>query len=240
MEYTIRSFKGTRTEQQDRAAVIVKENGIFAVVCDGMGGCENGGTISRVAVEELCFRFEHSVCSDFIGFMSKEAADLDKKIGRIYRRRGGTTLLAAFVDNSGKLSWFSLGDSRLYLYGKDGAEQLTEDHNYFAKLNKMLAEGRITEETYRREAQRGHALTSFLGVNGLSLCCTGERQIERTDVVLLTSDGLYKAVRPESFCEIVRSGGGLESAADDMLGSVCKIKDRAIDNTTFILIGIGV
>ena len=209
-----------------------------------MGGHNAGDYASRFTVETFAQLVKSYDYVDTVTILMEAVTEVNRllleKSSQLPELEGmGTTLVAATVEDN-ILKVANVGDSRLYLYGKDGAEQLTEDHNYFAKLNKMLAEGRITEETYRREAQRGHALTSFLGVNGLSLCCTGERQIERTDVVLLTSDGLYKAIRPESFCEIVRSGGGLESAADNMLGSVCKIKDRAIDNTTFILIGIGV
>lgn len=242
MKYSIRSYIGTRAEQQDSADAVVSEKGIFAVLCDGMGGRKYGADISRTVVDEICFRYSHSDGPEFIPFMTKQTEEFDRKIGDIFKDRGGTTLVSVFVDNEGYVSWFSLGDSRSYLIRKGSLVQLTDDHNYFSLLDERLAKGLITEQYYNQEAHRGHALTSFLGVNGISQTCSSSNsfRLEAEDTLLLTSDGLYNALPPEMIAELLSSENDTEKAADLLIDRVRSIKDRAVDNTTFILIRIGV
>lgn len=242
MEYVMRSYIGNRTEQQDRAEAVYDDKGLFAVLCDGMGGRKNGADVSRAAVDELCFRYLHCYSEDFISFMTKGAADLDKKIHDAFGGKGGTTLVTAFVDkNDNSVEWFSLGDSRLYLFRDRKVTQLTEDHNYFSILDRQLSEGEITEQYYRQEALRGHALTSFLGVNGLEMICKSPEPfaLQKGDVLILTSDGLFKSIPMQDVCEYLLFDDDISQTADRLIERVKKISDISVDNTTFIIIKIG-
>ena len=127
MQYTVRSYIGSREEQQDHAKVITDERGLLAVLCDGMGGRSYGAHVSKAAVEEYCFEYRHKAFSSFSDFALKTSTELDKRIYKGFGGKSGTTLVSVFIDNNDNISWFSLGDSRAYLFRADHIVQLTED-----------------------------------------------------------------------------------------------------------------
>lgn len=240
MLYTLRSYVGSREEQQDHAKAVTDSKGLLAVVCDGMGGRSFGAQVSSIACEEFCFLYEHSTFGSFVEFASRTADELDRKISRSFNDRGGSTLVAAFV-SGGMLEWFAVGDSRLYLFRDGELKALTSDNNYKAELDRKLQNGEISEPEYLSELPRGRALTSFLGVNGIVQCSFSTRKYELFpgDRLLLTSDGLYNALSEQEIAALISSGEDISGSADELITRVQGIDDKPLDNTTFILIEIG-
>lgn len=244
-EVQLRSDIGGREDQQDHAYVYSDENVTFAIVCDGMGGTEHGALASRIASESMQAMLKDYLTQQPMGdpvqFMLESMVELDIRVSReLGRQKGGTTAVAALVQD-GKLYWFSAGDSRLYIIRRGEMVQATRDHNYFLRLNEQLQNGEITQAQYKEQSPRGEALISFLGVGGLPVYDLTNTPflLREGDILLLTTDGLYKAIPQELIQHILRSADSLTKKADDLMAQISVLKKTVIlDNTTYALIKI--
>lgn len=244
-EVVCRSDIGGREEQQDSAYAFYDNELTFAIVCDGMGGTEEGARASRIAVDRmrelLSTYVESTPPADLVRFLSEAMTELDSCVsGSLGKQRGGTTAVAAAIQRD-NLFWFSAGDSRLYIYRAGEMVQATRDHNYFLRLDEQLKNGAISREFYQKEAEKGEALISFMGVGGLPVFDLTNHPFSVTegDILLLTTDGLYKAIPEELICHILRGNDSLSRKADRLMKQIEVLKQSvALDNTTFILIRI--
>ena len=151
---------------------------------------------------------------------------------------GAGTTLASVAISGNRLYWLSVGDSRIYIFRRNEMVQVTNDHNYFYRLNQQLADGLISRSKYHEEAGNGEALISFIGMGGILLMDLNEAgfSLQAGDTVLLCTDGLYRSVPDDEMLKIVVSS----STAEEAIRCLKKtIADKAYpwqDNYTCILI----
>ena len=244
-EVELRSDIGGREDQQDRAYAYADPSITFAIVCDGMGGTEHGELASRIAVETMRELLQAFVAQqplgDVVRFLSDAMTELDRRVSReLGNQEGGTTAVAVILLD-GELYWFSAGDSRLYIFRGGELVQATRDHNYFLRLNEQLQNGEITPEQFRQESERGEALISFIGIGGLPVydLTNAPLRVMEGDILLLTTDGLYKAIPQELILHILRGGDSLSAKADKLMAQITVLKHSVVlDNTTYALIKI--
>lgn len=244
IEVSIYSDIGGREEQQDCACALSGENELFAAVCDGMGGMSGGKLASRTVIGWLQEQYlKKDKQEEFPFFFERMLEETDSQVYFLqdeYRRRigAGTTLVAAGIQ--GKfLYWLSVGDSRLYI--KRGRElvQVTRDHNYFLELNEWLAAGKITCDQYEHERSRGEALISYIGIGGVEVFDLGRRPLclKEGDLLLLTTDGLWKALTEKIIFQVLDEECDLKEKAQRLMHKV-RQPQSCLDNMTFILIYI--
>ena len=200
----------TRAENQDSIRAESYPDGVLAIVCDGMGGMENGSTASKIAVAAAEERFrsayetgmpETEICELLRGC----AAEANQKVYRAavssrMRSRMGTTLVGAFVRQE-TACIVNIGDSRAYLFPKDGSvRQLTTDHTV---VQLLYEQGMITAEERATHARRNELMRA-VGVASRVLSDIQTVPLEPGDRVLLCSDGLYNMVPLRRMEEIMR------------------------------------
>ena len=138
-----------------------------------------------------------------------------------------------------ELYYASVGDSRIYYFNNQEIYQITQDHNYGEFLKKRLQENKISEEDYKEGLKKAAALTSYVGGKKLreASICESPIKMEREDVLLLQSDGLYRLVSNEKMKEIIRSSPkDLEYAANELLRTSIENRTNYQDNTSMILL----
>lgn len=237
---------GRRESQQDHAYAAANDMAVFAVVCDGMGGIEGGDLASATAVEAFTEYYQYYTAQnteemDFC-WMQQAAESVDDIVYSLKskngNRMGAGTTLASVAISGNRLYWLSVGDSRIYIFRRNEMVQVTNDHNYFYRLNQQLADGLISRSKYHEEAGNGEALISFIGMGGILLMDLNEAgfSLQAGDTVLLCTDGLYRSVPDDEMLKIVVSSSTAEEA-------ICCLKktiaDKAYpwqDNYTCILI----
>lgn len=240
--------QGNRKHQQD--AIYVSATGtvplsgkkmvrVLAVVCDGMGGMEDGGKASRTAVQILGKDFAKIKDDPGIqlpAFLLSEVQRIDRLIYHYSGGASGTTVVAAAVEND-RLYWISAGDSRMYLLRQGRLERQTQDHNYMLHLMQM---GMSAEEA---RAQKGSgALTSFLGVGNIgSSGLIGRNlrpiRLQVNDILLLCSDGITKTIPDGQIREILMNQAGGASQKARMLVQTATHKNtRSQDNTSALVL----
>lgn len=115
---------------------------------------------------------------------------------------------------------------------------LTREHNYRLSLDILRKRGLISEEDYIREADKGEALISYLGIGNLTLI-DGNREpfyMERGDMVLLCSDGLYKSVEEDAVLNILLKYRNVQNAAVALTDYAISLGRTSQDNTSVILL----
>ena len=163
---------GNRENQQDSCMISFHHGVLLTTVCDGMGGFEGGELASSIAVNHLHTRFENTNASDaefYLNILDELDAQVfflkDKSNRRI---KAGTTIVSVIIDGN-KMSWLSVGDSRIYIVRDNEMIQATRDHNYKEMLNGLLSRGTITRQQYEAESEKYTALTSYVGMGGIKL-----------------------------------------------------------------------
>lgn len=240
------SLLGTRKYQQDFAGLIVTENGLSAVICDGMGGLNGGEKASSEAVRLFLQDYMNMACDDSKSeFLRQEANKMDELVFQLKNSSGGplkagSTVVAVIIE-SFELYWMSVGDSRIYILRGDSMIQVTKDHNYKLKLNEALEAGDISPEKYEAEILSGQAeaLISYIGMGGLKRVDINPKPflLEDDDVILLCSDGLYKSLNEHQIMSLLKDNKVCSRVAAKRLSAMAlQQSGKGQDNTTVLVI----
>ncbi len=241
------SVLGTRSNQQDFGYFYQGREEALAVVCDGMGGLEAGEKASRTAVELMIrdFKGKRPGREEASAFLRQEARKMDRKVAGLTDEGGkplkaGTTLAAVHL-KGGEMTGISVGDSRIYLIRDRNIITLNREHNYRLMLKEKLAAGQITREFYETEEKKpqAEALTSFIGMGGLRIVDVigSPMVLERGDIVVLCSDGLYKSLSDSQILAMVRDNDlDMGIAARRTTAMALRYGVNWQDNTTVILL----
>nr|AGS53136.1 hypothetical protein [uncultured bacterium contig00040] len=236
---------GTRQYQQDAVLLGTGQGDVvFGILCDGMGGLEDGELASRTAIESIAEALrEMDPSCNIPSYLISAAILANGAVGAIpsasgKRGESGTTLTVAVI-TKGRLFWASVGDSRIYILRRGEIMAVTRDHSYSLELNEMVAKGRITAEAAATDPGRD-ALISYLGVEELELIDFNNNAfaLEHGDIVLLCSDGLYRSLSDSDIAGLIaRHGDDLEECARVLpLYAFDNSKSGHQDNTSVVLL----
>lgn len=164
MKITIRQPKsfseiGRKDNQEDflwpNPATVTKENRVF-VMCDGVGGQDNGEVASETAATALgTYLTEHQsedgivTKADFEKALSYAYDEMDKVDNGAVRKMG--TTMTCLVLHRGGVVVAHIGDSRIYhvrpsLASKEGRTGIIYQSADHSLVNDLLKAGEITEE----------------------------------------------------------------------------------------------
>lgn len=244
------SIIGTRKDQQDSYAVVALDEGkngkggLLGIVCDGMGGLAAGKKASDIGVTTFLEYFQkaHDSAESYDACARAAIDKADQKVVEISHElgegcRAGTTLVSAYV-TCDKLYWCSVGDSRIFHYRYGKLHQLTRDHNYSLLLQEQVRKGTLIKEKAEADPEKD-ALISFIGIDGVPLADTEKKGIglQAGDVVVLCSDGLYKALPEAEIQEIIRRYEDKPEFLPGVLTASALDKwHRHQDNTTVVVL----
>lgn len=178
-----------RANNEDRYSVL-PEQGLF-MVSDGMGGHNAGEVASRLAVNTCAeFLTEHAGQDEPDALLEQAIAEANRKIyadssqSEEHRNMGATI---AMVWRQKQLLYVAhVGDSRVYVFNRDHARSLTQDHSI---VGEMLREGVISAEQAINHPKK-NILTRALGVEENVLPDIGAFELPIPGYILLCSDGI--------------------------------------------------
>ena len=211
---------GARSGQQDSFAVspagLLPAKGLLAVVCDGMGGLQDGDKVSQAAVSAMLNGFlelQGDPQRLLLGLLARANRAVNFLLGPSGQRRSGTTMVAGILKDD-QFAYLSVGDSRICLYRAGRLIQLNREHVY---VNDLSIDA-INELTSFREVwtnpQQG-ALTSFLGMGELKYIDIPAQplQVLAGDKLILMSDGVYNALTLEEMTAALALPSGEDTEA---------------------------
>lgn len=240
------THKGNRGHNED-AVLRLPKVPVFAVA-DGMGGPGAGdiaaglvldlvrqhGTELQAANEKV--RDDRSTSSRlslgrvFDELFNRSSREVQRESTRLGRPGMGSTLLVGtIVRNYAYVA--HVGDSRAYLWREGRLTKLTEDHT-IAELH--LRRGKITHEEYLDSPDR-RVLYQVLGAGIEVDSDLAEVRLAGGDLLLLTTDGLPRAIADEAIAGLIQP--------EDLKGSLQKMFEAAItagapDNLAAVLLSL--
>jgi serine/threonine protein phosphatase PrpC len=192
---------GLRTNQEDALGVSLpgeddaaRRGGLF-VLADGLGGHTAGELASRLAVQTIGAAYYASSMRQPGNLLQSAIEQANRRLlaaGQDPALRGlGSTCVCAAVQ--GDSLWVAnVGDSRAYLLRPPGTlQQLSQDHSMAAE---QVRQGLIASEEHADHAMRSVLLQSLGVPSGVQPYFAGPLPLQKGDLLLLCSDGLYNAL----------------------------------------------
>ena len=210
IEYAKVSALGDRTDNQDRAAVVVADKAALMMVFDGMGGHSDGARAAETGLKVVQDMFMDSRLPIFDpqGFLytalaraHDEVVGLGQEVAVDFRPRA--TCAICLVQEGGSF-WAHIGDSRIYQVRNAAVLTRSRDHSH---VEILIQEGAITEEEALDHPMRNFVECCIGGdapVPDMSI--TSMRSLEAGDVLLACSDGLWSGLTDEDMAEIGAPG----------------------------------
>ncbi|ASK65445.1 serine/threonine protein phosphatase [Brachybacterium avium] len=188
LRYAARSDVGlVRSNNQDSAYA----GSHLLVVADGMGGHAGGDVASSVAIGHLAQLDSETPASDIVATLEESVLEANQEILRRARDepqlRGLGTTITAMLRAEGKFALAHIGDSRAYLLRGGETTQVTKDHTF---VQRLLDEGRLTEEEAERHPQRSVLMRVLGDVDADPELDLSLRPAHPGDRWMLCSDGL--------------------------------------------------
>ena len=203
---------GQRERQEDSFAVLNAANpgqrerqGRFAVVCDGMGGMEDGKLASQCAVETFAELFQNrNPDLPMPQWMEACAHTISDYVFQRFSGASGTTLVAVHIQNR-MLHWVSVGDSAIFLLRDGGVFQLNQEHTFLNELYARELEQEVICKARAEQDEDARRLTSFVGIDRLEDVDQSLHPLplRKGDRLLLCSDGVSGVLTPAELLEVM-------------------------------------
>jgi len=226
-----------------------RHRGHIFLVADGMGGHQAGdvaSTLTAVTIESFLLntlnRFfnlkasdEQVVLKEFQSALIEADIKLfDEAVHRPELTGMGTTLTMAFAVNR-RLFVAHAGDSRCYLFSRNGLHQLTHDHTVAAQ---MVHFGALSTKEASCHPSR-HILTNGLGGHAPGVDVELHKlDLEPDDIILVCSDGLTGMVSDERIAAILQERQRPQTICEQLVGEANA--NGGTDNITVVVGTFGV
>ena len=206
IEYAKVSALGDRTDNQDRAAVVVAEDAAIMLVFDGMGGHSDGARAAEVGLKIVqdSFMATELPVFDPQGFLYMALARAHDEVVGIGANldvdfRPRATCAVCLIQESGSY-WAHVGDSRVYQMRNGELVSRSRDHSH---VEVLIQEGAITEEEALDHPMRNFVeccLGGDVPVPGMTI--TRRNPLLPGDVLLACSDGLWTGSTDEEIASM--------------------------------------
>jgi serine/threonine protein phosphatase PrpC len=237
IEYAKVSALGDRSDNQDRAAVVVAEDAALMLVFDGMGGHSDGARAAETGLQVVQDLFMAATLPIFDpqGFLymalaraHDEVVNLGQDVAVDFRPRA--TCAICLVQEGGAF-WAHIGDSRIYHVRNSGVLTRSRDHSH---VEVLIQEGAITEEEALDHPMRNFVECCIGGdapVPDMSI--TGKKQLQPGDVLLACSDGLWSGLTDKDVAQIAHERAeSLTENLRDLSIQALSANSPYSDNTT--------
>lgn len=220
---------------------------VFAIIADGCGSkasqLQPASIVTREIIEvvQRAFKTDQALLFDYFEFILKEAFYSASKILGAFKT-GNEELYAGFgacvscvlLRDDGWFAFSHAGNTRIYLIRQMQSglsiRQLTKDHT---KAMKLFEDGLISELDYYSHPDN-LVMTSGLGIVADPVMQIFQGKIKTNDFILMTTDGIHYAVRPEPMAQLVMASENCDSAVQALVDAAKSLKYS--DNMSAVLL----
>lgn len=202
MQVGFRTDRGLKRENNEDACFVMPQEGVF-IIADGVGGEASGEIASRTAISILVDYVEKNPAIGITdvatakayllpGILEANSRLFEISEAHLENQGMATTLVLAYI--SDKRAYFAnIGDSRAYIFRKNRLRQITEDHSY---VNDLVKTGVISESAAQTHEKK-NMITRALGGDENCEPDFYQANIQKGDIIMLCTDGLYGEVSSE-------------------------------------------
>lgn len=244
-----------REINEDSIGISSFANGLtVALVCDGMGGAAGGKTASEIAESVFSETVEAELCSAVSDEGSPSPLDVKKLkaaleagvskaneaifehslIHEELQGMGCTLNAVIYSEETRRLCFANVGDSRLYMINKKEIKQLSKDHSF---VQYLVDTGEITQEEAANHPKK-NLITRAVGIDVSVKADISYIKVpsKKPTCFLLCSDGLHGLVSPDVIKEIAMSEQRIEDKVIALIRSANNAGGH--DNVSAILLQI--
>ena len=237
-------FKCNRSivrKNNEDACFVIPGHDVY-IVADGVGGNNSGEVASRTAVSEIAEFINENDLSDcddteaIFESLSKAVGIANDKIYQMgmesAENRGMATTVVMVYIRGLDAYVANVGDSRAYLMRKGRLKQLTNDHTY---VNELVQKGVITQDEAEHHKQK-NVITKALGAEYFVEPDFYKIGLNKNDIIMLCSDGLYGEVDDAQIIESMNNMDNMNDVCADLVEKAIRAGGR--DNITVVCLKI--
>ena len=237
IEYAKVSALGDRSDNQDRAAIVVAEDAALMLVFDGMGGHSDGALAAETGLNIIQEMFMESTLPMFDpqGFIYTALARAHDEVVKLgadltIDSRPRATCAICLIQESGSY-WGHVGDSRIYQMRDGEVLSRSRDHSH---VEVLIQEGAITEDEALDHPMRNFVECCIGGDAAVpDMSITAKRALSPGDVLLACSDGLWSGVSDEELATMAtRTSDSLAENLKALSVRALRVNAPYSDNTT--------
>jgi serine/threonine protein phosphatase PrpC len=237
IEYAKVSALGDRSDNQDRAAVVVAENAALMLVFDGMGGHSDGARAAETGLKVVQDMFMDTTLpifdpQGFLYMALSRAHDAVVKLGRdvAVDFRPRATCAVCLVQEGGAF-WAHIGDSRIYQLRNGAVLSRSRDHSH---VEVLIQEGAISEAEALDHPMRNFVECCIGGDASVpDMSITDKKVLQAGDVLLACSDGLWSGLTDGEVAQIAHARDeNLTENLKDLSLQALSANSPYSDNTT--------
>jgi len=140
---------------EDAVETVEVNNGLLAVLCDGVGGDNGGDLAARIALKSAMYFFSASESENYLDRVKLAIEEsnsfvLNHSSSSLPLKNMATTLEIVYLKEN-FVYWGHIGDSRIYHVKSKRLNQITKDHSL---VQKLLDEGYITHKQALNHPQK--------------------------------------------------------------------------------------
>ncbi len=236
------SLIGDRAENQDRAEILIRDEGALAIVADGMGGHCQGALAAETTTARLAqaFRAARAGRLDPDKFLNEAIAAAHADVFALGADfppevKPGTTVACALALGN-DVWWAHVGDSRIYHLRGGKLLARTRDHT---EVEELLEAGEITPRQAETHPGR-HVVELCLGVAAESPPASLSKAMTLADgdIVLLCSDGLWSQIEEKTLLAALDSDNDLQDLLETLAAEAARAASPHSDNVTAIALRV--
>ena len=224
-----------RVDNEDSVGVFEVENGLLAIVCDGLGGNKAGEIASQLTVETIHDVFKNQIENDYLVRIDKSITEanrivLEKSSNDLELNGMATTAEVLFL-KSDTAYWGHVGDSRIYNLRNNKLKQLTKDHSL---VQKLVDEGYLTLKEAENHPNKNIIMRALGDSHAVDVDLSKLKLSQRDDFkFFICTDGVTAVLGDSDLMDILKL-----KDIDIIADKVCNLVEErgAPDNYSFVLI----
>jgi TRAP transporter TAXI family solute receptor len=236
IKHSFKKHIGARKDQQDSVNITQNGKDILIALGDGMGGHTGGAMASNLFITKAQNLFENNNYENTQDFFQKIVFESENDIANFAKQSGEdphTTATLALI-NDKKVTFANIGDSRVYIFDRNGLILRSRDHS----VPEMLLQiGDISEDEMATHPDQ-NKLTKSLGPDSHEKLShySFEFQEDQDYIVLVCSDGFWEYVKEKEMAHFLFNSN-IETALSNMIEIARK---RGRDKGDNISVGVAI
>jgi len=222
---------------EDAVEISEINNGLLAVLCDGVGGDNGGDLAARIALKSAMHFFSASENENYLERIKQAIEEsnnfvLNHSYSSTPLKNMATTLEMVYFKKN-FVFWGHIGDSRIYHLKSKRLNQITKDHSL---VQKLLDEGYITHKQAEDHPQK-NVIIKALGDNEIIEPDVSKIKLNENEQnrFFICSDGVSNLISAAELEEVLNMSD-LEEIKNRIITMV-KLRG-AVDDYSFIVIEI--
>lgn len=231
---------GDREVQEDEYGIAETEEGLMAVMADGMGKHYAGKIASRTAVDVFLDLFEDRNAFYNPQYSFRKAFQgANREILNQLEENQGSASVGAVMIKDRKLYYAVVGNVKIAVYRNHELVPVSSGHTIGVLAKQKYEEGKLT----RQEAVSlldHHRLYNFVGQDGFQDVEFFDTPIalHGGEYVLLMSDGLYDTARWKDMEDCLEGEGSCQEKAFQLVELVNQSEEEEKDNAAVVVIKV--